>query len=64
MLNEGSNIEEYEKLKINEMPSINQEDLPSEFTKEAFLTIDTFIKKTYALHYEWAIFLIMLPERF
>ena len=58
-LNVLSNIKclnEYEKLEIKDMPSINLKDLPEEFTFEAYNTVDTFIKKTHDLKYECAIY--------
>ena len=45
-VNAQSNIEMYRKLEIADVPSINCEDLPNEFGKEAFETVDEFIKKT------------------
>lgn len=52
-----SDCEKYRKLKVHDVPSINESDLPSEFSKSAFRLIDKFIKKKTAnLNYEILIF--------
>ena len=49
-------IKKYEKLKIGNAPSIKIADLPKNFNKSSFKTIDEFIKKTYNLEYECVIY--------
>jgi hypothetical protein len=56
MLNVGSDFEEYRKLEKNNVGLIRKEDLPSEFSDNAYKTITDFIQKTKNLDYEWAIF--------
>lgn len=56
LLNVGVDFKEYEKLKINDVPSINASDLLSEFGEGAFKTVEEFIKKTHYLNREWVIF--------
>ena len=51
-----SYLEEYEKLKIENVPSIKREDLPEEFNDVAFKTVDEFIRKTRNLDYEIMIY--------
>ena len=51
-LNSKSAYDEYKKLKINDSPSITYDDLPNEFSRDAFKTIDEFIRKTKYLDYE------------
>ena len=43
---------DYEKLKAEDTPSIRREDLPDEFSDEAFRTVDEFIRKTKNLEFE------------
>ncbi|WP_407422723.1 hypothetical protein [Methanobrevibacter sp.] len=56
ILNQGayekSACERYKRLKINDFPSINQDDLPNDFSMSAFETVDGFIKKTVNLDFE------------
>ena len=52
MYDSQSYSEEYEKLKIENVPSIKREDLPDEFSDAVFKTIDEFIRKTRNLDYE------------
>ena len=54
--NVKSDYERYQKLKINNVPSIKKEDLPAEFSDYAFKTIDEFIKKTSNIDFECAIY--------
>ena len=49
-------LEEYKKLEVKNTSSIKQNDLPDEFSKEAFITIDEFIRKTKDLEYEWVMY--------
>ena len=56
LLNSDSDFKKYDKLKINDVASIKIEDLPEEFGKEAFKTIDEFIKKTAYLNHEWLLY--------
>ena len=56
MINLKSDLEEYEKLEVENVPSIKCEDLPSEFSEKAFKTVDEFIRKTRNLDYEIAIY--------
>ena len=56
LLNSKSDFKKYDKLKINDVASIKIEDLPEEFGKEAFKTIDEFIKKTAYLNHEWLLY--------
>ena len=56
MFNSQSDLEDYEKLKIENVSSIKREDLPHEFTEDAFRTVDEFIRKTKNLNYECALF--------
>ena len=56
LLNSDPDFKKYDKLKINDVTSIKIEDLPEEFGKEAFKTIDEFIKKTAYLNHEWLLY--------
>ena len=56
MLNVSSDFEEYRKLEKTNVRLIRKEDLPSEFSGNAYRTIVDFIQKTKDLDYEWAIF--------
>lgn len=56
LLNIGSDFIEYNNLGNKDVPLIKKEDLPLEFSHEAYDTIIDFIKKTKGLNYEWAIF--------
>ena len=56
MLNVGSDFEEYKKLEKMNVGLIRKEDLPSEFSDDAYKTIVDFIRKTKDLDYEWVIF--------
>ena len=56
LLNSDSDFKKYNKLKINDVASIKIENLPEEFGKEAFNTIDEFIKKTIYLNHEWLLY--------
>lgn len=56
MLNVGPDFEDYKKLEINNVKLIKKEDLPSEFSENAYRTIVEFLQKTKNLDYEWAIF--------
>lgn len=49
---EKSACERYNRLKINDFPSITQDDLPKDFSSGAFGTVDEFIKKTVNLDFE------------
>ena len=49
-------FEKYKKLKIEDVPSISQNDLPDEFSPKSFKTVDEFIKKTRNLDYECVIY--------
>ena len=52
MPDEKSACERYKRLKVNDFPSIDQDDLPNEFSMDAFGTVDEFIKKTVNLDFE------------
>ena len=52
MFDSQSYLEEYEKLKIENVPSIKREDLPDEFNDVVFKIVDEFIRKTRNLDYE------------
>ena len=52
IFNSQSDLEEYGKLKIENVPSIKREDLPDEFGDGAYETVDEFVKKTRNLEYE------------
>lgn len=54
--NQKSDLEKYVELKVNNVPSIKQEDLPSEFSDESFKVIDEFIRKTIYLNFEILIY--------
>ena len=56
MLNVGSDFEEYQKLEKKNVELIRKEDLPSEFSDDAYHTVVDFIQKTKNLNHEWAIF--------
>ena len=56
MLNVGSDFEEYEKLEKRDVSIIKKEDLPAEFSDEAYDTVVDFIRKTRCLNHEWVIF--------
>ena len=56
MLGIGDDFEDYQKLKTENVSSIRMEDLPSEFSDEAFKTVDEFIKKTRNLDYEFVVY--------
>ena len=56
MLDIGDDFEDYQKLKTENVSSIRMEDLPSEFSDEAFKTVDEFIKKTQNLDYEFVVY--------
>lgn len=56
LVNGGVDFKDYEKLKINDVASIKTSDLPQEFGKSAFKTVDEFIRKTAKLNYEWVIY--------
>ena len=56
MLDIGSDFEDYQKLKTENVSSIRRGDLPSEFSDEAFKTVDEFIKKTRNLDYEFIVY--------
>lgn len=45
VVNLESDFEKYINLKIHDVPSINPNDLPKEFSHNAFIVIDQFIKK-------------------
>ena len=47
-----TDLDKYLELKINKSLSIKKEDLPSEFSDNAFKVVDEFIKKTIDLNYE------------
>ena len=49
-------FEEYMKLETRNVSIVKREDLPFEFSDEAYKTIVGFIQKTKDLNYEWAIF--------
>ena len=49
---EESDLERYMNLKIEDTPSINRTDLPSEFSYESFEIVDEFIRKTKNIDYE------------
>jgi len=52
----GSDFDDYQKLEIQNVSSITREDLPSEFSDEAFKTVDEFIRKTRDLNFEFVIY--------
>lgn len=52
IFNSQSDLEEYGKLKIENVPSIKREDLPDEFGDGAYETVDEFVRKTRNLEYE------------
>ena len=56
MLDFESDLDEYQKLEIINVSSIRREDLPSDFSDEAFKTVDEFIRKTRDLNYEFVIY--------
>ena len=56
LLNIGFDIEEYNDLENMNVPIIKKDDLPSEFSDNAYRIIVDFIQKTRCLDYEWAIF--------
>ena len=56
MLNVGLDFEEYECLENRNAPLIKKEDLPNEFSDEAYNIIVDFFEKTWNLDYEWALF--------
>ena len=56
MLDFESDLDEYQKLEIKNVSSIRREDLPSDFSDEAFKTVDEFIRKTRDLNYEFVIY--------
>ena len=47
---------DYDELENKNVPIIKKDDLPSEFSDDAYRTIIEFIQKTKFLDYEWAIF--------
>lgn len=55
LVNMGVDFKDYEKLKINNVASIKESDMPFEFGEGAFKTVDEFIKKTHYLDCEWVI---------
>ena len=55
LLNVGSDFEEYENLENKNVPVIKKEDLPDEFSHNAYNTIVDFIQKTRCLDYEWGL---------
>ena len=48
--------DEYSKLENNHDISIKREDLPEEFSDEAYKTVVDFIQKTRGLDYEWVLY--------
>ena len=56
MLNFESDFDDYQKLEIKNVSSIRREDLPSDFSDDAFKTVDEFIRKTRDLNYEFVIY--------
>ncbi len=52
LINKKSECEKYRKLKIKDVSSIKQSDLPQEFSDNAFKVVDDFIRKTINLDYE------------
>ena len=56
LLNVGSDFEEYKKFEKKNVGLIRKENLPSEFSDNAYRTIAEFIQKTKNLNREWAIF--------
>lgn len=55
ILNIGRDFEEYKKLEKETVELIKKEDLPSEFSDNAYGTITDFIQKTKNFDYEWII---------
>lgn len=51
-----SDFEKYQKLEVKNVASIKKSDLPSEFSDEAFWTVDEFIRKTRDIDYEILLF--------
>lgn len=56
LLSLGHDFDDYQRLKKENVASIKREDLPREFSDEAFQTVDEFIKKTRNLDFECALF--------
>ncbi|MBO4517179.1 hypothetical protein J5751_07310 [bacterium] len=56
MLNIDPDFEEYKKLENKNVPLIKNEDLPEEFSQNAYDIIIEFIQKTKCLDYEWVIY--------
>lgn len=56
MANNDTICKEYNNLKTNNKLSIQKDDLPQEFSNEAFKTVNEFIQKTHNLNIEWAIY--------
>lgn len=54
--NDKKDCEIYEKLEIEDIPSIKKSDLPIEFSNDAFNVVDQFIRKTRNLNYEILLF--------
>lgn len=55
LLNVGRDFEEYKDLEKKNVPVIKKEDLPREFSHDAYNTIIEFIQKTRCLDYEWGL---------
>ncbi|WP_303371213.1 hypothetical protein [Methanobrevibacter sp.] len=51
-----SDFKQYNKLKNQKSPLIKKQDLPEDFSDEAYGTICDFIEKTRGLNYEWLIY--------
>lgn len=52
----NSDLEEYEKLEIENVTSIKESDLPPEFSDESFKVVDEFIRKTIDFDYEIVVY--------
>ena len=52
IINVGRDFEDYEKLENKQVVVVKREDLPSEFSDNAYRTIVDFIQKTRNLNYE------------
>ena len=51
-----SACESYSKLNLENCVSVKRQDLPDEFSDEAFKTVDEFVKKTYLLDFECVLY--------
>ena len=59
-----SDFEKYQKLEVKNVASIKKSDLPSEFSDEAFMTVDEFIRRLGILITKYYYFLIMKLVKF